>query len=283
LIAIGARFSDRVTSNVARFAPNAKVVHIDVDPAEINKNVLATASVIGDVKIALGRLLEILPEQKHTAWLRYIAETKTKYPLNYQKDGTLKPQYILERISALTRGKAVIVTEVGQHQMWTCQYVAFDEPRTFITSGGLGTMGYGLGASIGAQIGRPDKIVFNIAGDGCFRMNNVELATAVEYNLPVIITIFNNHSLGMVRQWQKLFYDKRFSHTTLAGGTDFVKLAEAHGALGFNITTPEEVDGIIEKAIAAKRPVVINFEIGPDDNVFPMVAPGAGLDEIVLD
>ncbi len=283
LIAIGARFSDRIISKPSTFAPNAKILHIDIDPAEINKNIVTEAAIVGDVKEVLTRLLEIVPERKNDEWLEFIMETKKKFPLRYVDDGTLKPQYILKRISELTRGNNIIVTEVGQHQMWVCQHIEFEKPRTLVTSGGLGTMGYGLGASLGVKIANPDKVVFNIAGDGCFRMNNVELATAVEYNIPVIIAIMNNHCLGMVRQWQTLFYDKRFSNTTLSGRPDFVKLAEAHGALGFNVTKPEEVDDVLKQAIAAKRPVVINFEIGQNEKVFPMVPPGAGIEEIILE
>jgi len=282
LIAIGARFSDRVVSKVEKFAPNAKVIHIDVDPAEINKNVLTYAYVVGDVKEVLRQLNELLVPKKRTEWMEQIKAWKAQYPLTYVKDGTLKPQYIMERIYAVTDGEAIICTEVGQNQMWAAQHYTYTKPRTLITSGGLGTMGYGMGASIGAKIACPDKVVFNIAGDGCFRMNCNELATAVEYNVPIIVVIFNNHALGMVRQWQNLFYDKRFSSTTLTErGTDFVKLAEAFGAVGMQITKPEQVDEVLKQAIAANRPVVINCEIGIDDKVFPMVAPGASIDEVI--
>ena len=285
LVAVGARFSDRVISNVKRFAPQAKIVHIDVDPAEINKNIFTHCAVVGDIKVVLERLLVLLSPVQHPNWMEHIKESKAQYPLQYKDDGSLKVQYILQRINALikTKGPSIIVTEVGQHQMWAYHYVDYEEPRTLISSGGLGTMGYGLGAAIGAKIANPDKIVFNIAGDGCFRMNNVEIATAVEYNIPIIVVIMNNHALGMVRQWQKLFYDGRYSQTNLDGGTDFVKLAEAHGALGLRITKPEEVDDVLQKAIAANRPVVINCETSKNENVFPMVPAGAGIDEILLD
>ncbi len=284
LIAIGARFSDRVVSKVERFAPNAKVIHIDVDPAEINKNVRTYHCIIGDVAEVLSRLNESLSNQEHSNWMKQIKEWKKEYPLTYIKDGTLKPQYILERLYEITNGDAIICTEVGQHQMWSAQYYTYTKPRTLITSGGLGTMGYGLGASIGAKIAMPNKLVFNIAGDGCFRMNCNELATAVEYDVPVIILIFNNHALGMVRQWQNLFYDKRFSSTTLTDRTtNFVKLAEAFSAIGMEIKKPEEVDEILKKAIEANRPVVINCELGMNDNVFPMVAPGAAIDEVITE
>jgi len=282
LIAIGARFSDRVVSNVQRFAPNAKILHIDIDPAEINKNVLTAHSLIGDVKIALSRLEDVLQPQKRGEWQEKMQGLKEKYPLSYDKtDGLLRPQYIIERLNALA-GDAIITTEVGQHQMWACQYIQTEYPRQFLTSGGLGTMGFGLGAAIGAAVGT-GKTVFNIAGDGCFRMNNIELATAVEYGVPVIEVILNNHALGMVRQWQTMFFDKRYSHTSLnTKTTDFIKLAEAYQSAAFNVTRPEEVDDAILAAMALKKPAVINCELGADDKVFPMVPPGRGIDEYLL-
>jgi len=283
LIAIGARFSDRVVSNLSRFAPNAKVLHIDVDHAEVNKNVRTFASVIGDAAEILERLLKIVEKRENGEWLSKINEWKKQYPVAYKKDSTLKPQYILERISELTNHDAVITTEVGQHQMWACHYIKHERPRHFLSSGGLGTMGFGLGASIGAKVGRPDKVVFNIAGDGCFRMNSIELATAVEYNIPVIIVILNNRTLGMVRQWQSLFYDGRYSQTNIDRATDFVALAKAYKAEAFNITKPEEVDEVILQAIKLNRPVVINCEIDKDEKVFTKVAPGAGIDEKILE
>ena len=285
LIAIGARFSDRVISNVSRFAPNAKVLHIDIDPAEINKNVLAYHSLIGDVKAALSRLNKLIKPIDRPEWMERASALKTQYPLSYtMKADELKPQYILERISALAANKAIIVTEVGQHQMWSCQYIQTEAPRRFITSGGLGTMGFGLGAANGAAVANPGTTVFNIAGDGCFHMNNVELATAVENDLPIIVVIMNNHALGMVRQWQTLFFDQRYSHTSLnTKTTDFVKLAEAYQAKAYNITKPSEVDAVILEAIALKKPVVINCEINSDEKVFPMVPQGAGIDEYILD
>lgn len=283
LIAIGARFSDRVVSDLSKFSPNAKIIHIDVDPAEINKNVLVTVSIIGDLKEVLQKLNKLVEKRSNHEWMLYITNMMKKYPVKYNNDDSLKPQYVLERISELTKGEAIITTEVGQHQMWACQFIKYEKPRSFITSGGLGTMGYGLGASIGAKIAFPDKIVMNIAGDGCFRMNNIELATAVEYDIPIIVIILNNHALGMVRQWQTFFYDSRFSHTVLDKTTDFVKLAEAYKALAFNVTKKEEVDEVLKKAIASKKPVVINFEIGSDEKVFPMVPPGAGINELIMD
>ena len=285
LIAVGARFSDRVTSNISRFAPNAKILHIDIDAAEINKNVQTHHHIVGDVKAALARLNRLITPKKATDWLNFAKQLKAKFPTNFiTTETTLKPQYIIERLSELTANVAITVTEVGQHQMWACRYMHIEKPRTFITSGGLGTMGFGLGAAIGAAVGNPGVPVFNIAGDGCFRMNNIELATAVEYNLPVITVIFNNHVLGMVRQWQSLFFEKRYSHTDLrTKTTDFVKLAEAYNATAYNITQPEEVDTVILEAMSLKKPVVINCEIDVDDKVFPMVPPGAGLDQYVLD
>lgn len=283
LIAIGARFSDRVTSNVSTFAPNAKVLHIDIDPAEIGKNVRVHHYLHGDVKAVLSALTPKVQTVEREEWDTRIAYLLKRYPLAYAKQGEVMPQQIISKICELTNGEAIIATEVGQHQMWTAQYYNFDKPRTFLTSGGLGTMGYGLGAAIGAQLGCPDKRVFNIAGDGSFRMNLTELATLVEYNIPVIEVVLNNHVLGMVRQWQDMFYDKRFSHTTIDRGTDFVKLAEAFGAVGLSITTTEEIEPVLRKALAAGRPVVINCEIGEDVKVFPMVAPGKSIEHTITE
>ena len=284
LIAVGARFSDRVINNLSKFAPNAKIIHIDIDVAEINKNVLTSHSIISDVKAALSRLNKLMKQQSNEAWLKKTADLKAKYPLSYAMDNDeLKPQYILERMNVLTEGKAIFTTEVGQHQMWACQFLKMEEPRRFISSGGLGTMGFGLGAAIGAAVGNPGTTVFNVAGDGCFRMNNTELATAVEYDLPLIVVIMNNHVLGMVRQWQTLFFGKRYSHTSLdTKVTDFVKLAEAYHAKAYNITKASQVDDVLKEAIALKKPVVINCEIGADEKVFPMVPLGAGINEYVL-
>jgi len=249
---------------------------------EINKNVNAYHSVVGDLKEIFSRLRPMLHPAKHAGWLARAAELKEKYPLRYQKNGVLRPQYVIERIGALKKPEDIIVTEVGQHQMWACQYIKYEKPRTFISSGGLGTMGYGLGAAIGAAVGCPDKTVINIAGDGCFHMNNIELATLNDYNIPVIEVIINNHALGMVRQWQSLFYGKRYSQTDINRTTDFKKLAEAYQVKAFTVTRPEEFDGALNEAKALRRPVVINCEVGPDDNVFPMAPPGAGIDELVM-
>ena len=281
-IAIGARFSDRVISNVSRFAPNARIMHIDIDPAEVGKNITVHYPLVGDIREILKGLAEKAETRGYTDWNRKIDEWKAQYPLKYEANGFLKPQYIIERLYEITRGEAIITTEVGQNQLWAAQYYKFTRPRQFISSGGLGTMGYGLGACIGAQIGKPDAKVINIAGDGSFRMNCNELATAVEYKLPVVVAILNNKVLGMVRQWQQLFYGGRYSATTIDRGTDFVALAEAYGAAGIRVTKPEEVDPAFERALASTdRPVVIDFVIDKDEKVFPIVPPGAPIDELI--
>lgn len=278
LIALGARFSDRVVSNAAKFASGARVLHIDIDAAEINKNIRTTASVVGDLKTVLSELNGKVKEQSHPEWIAHIKELKEKYPLRYD-DSKLSCPYIIEELDRVTEGKAVISTDVGQHQMWTAQYYKYSEPRTFLSSGGLGTMGYGLGACIGAKMGRPDKICVNVAGDGCFRMNMNELATASRYNIPIIEIVINNHVLGMVRQWQTLFYGQRYSQTVLNDGVDFCKVAEALGCEAIRVTTKEEVGPALEKAIAMKRPVLIDCIIPEDDKVFPMVSPGGPISE----
>ncbi|MCR4435291.1 MAG: biosynthetic-type acetolactate synthase large subunit [Clostridiales bacterium] len=281
-IAVGARFSDRVISDVKRFAPNAKVMHIDIDPAEVGKNIVVHYPLVGNIKKILKLLNGRVKKREYSEWNKTIDRWKEAYPLKYPQDGTLKPHYVVERIYELTKGDALITTEVGQNQLWAAQFYKYTSPRQFISSGGLGTMGYGLGACIGARIGRPDKKVINIAGDGSFRMNCTELATAVEYKLPIVIALLNNHVLGMVRQWQELFYDGRYSATTIDRGTDFVALAEAFGAKGINVTRPEEVDAAIIKALESEdTPVLINFEIDRDDKVFPIVPPGAPISELI--
>ncbi|MDP4092379.1 MAG: biosynthetic-type acetolactate synthase large subunit [Bacillota bacterium] len=282
-IAIGARFSDRIISNVSRFAPKAKIMHIDIDPAEIGKNISVHYPMVGDIKEILGTITDSIDKKKDTDWKRKIIGWKEEFPLKYIKDSNeLKPQYIIERIYELTKGDAIITTEVGQNQIWAAQYYKYTKPRQFISSGGLGTMGYGLGACIGAQLGRPDKKVINIAGDGSFRMNLTEIATAVEYKVPIIVAILNNHVLGMVRQWQELFFGGRYSSTTIDRGTDFVALAEAFGAIGIKVTKPEEVDAAVTRALSSKDvPVVIDFEIDKDEKVFPIVPPGAPIYELI--
>ena len=278
LVVVGARFSDRVTGNTKRFAKDAKILQIDIDPAEIDKNVKTTASVIGEIKTVLGILNERLSGQSHPEWMETVKELKEKYPLSYQQDVLTGP-YVIEKIYEMTKGDAIITTEVGQNQMWAAQFYKYQNPRTFLTSGGLGTMGYGLGASIGAKVGMPEKLVFNIAGDGCFRMNMNEIATAVRSDVPIIQVVLNNHVLGMVRQWQNLFYGKRYSATVLEDAVDFVKLAEAMGARGSRVTKREEVEPAIREAIESGRPTVIECMIGCDDMVFPMVSPGGAIEE----
>ena len=278
LIVIGARFSDRVTGNAQKFAQNAKIIQIDVDVAEMNKNVMISAGIVGDIKVVLDRLNERLEQQDHAEWVTKIQEYKEKYPLVYHKD-VLSGPFVVEEIYRQTKGEAIISTEVGQHQMWAAQFYKYTKPRTFLTSGGLGTMGYGLGAALGAKSGREDKVVVNIAGDGCFRMNMNEIATAVRHNIPVIQVVINNHVLGMVRQWQNLFYGQRYSATVLNDAVDFVKLAEAMGAEGIRATTQEEFKSAFEKAMNLGRPVVIDCQIDSDDKVWPMVAPGAAISE----
>ena len=278
LIVIGARFSDRVTGNAQKFAQNAKIIQIDVDVAEMNKNVMISAGVVGDIKVVLDRLNERLEQQDHAEWVTKIQEYKEKYPLVYHKD-VLSGPFVVEEIYRQTKGEAIISTEVGQHQMWAAQFYKYTKPRTFLTSGGLGTMGYGLGAALGAKSGREDKVVVNIAGDGCFRMNMNEIATAVRHNIQVIQVVINNHVLGMVRQWQNLFYGQRYSATVLNDAVDFVKLAEAMGAEGIRATTQEEFKSAFEKAMNLGRPVVIDCQIDSDDKVWPMVAPGAAISE----
>ena len=278
LIAIGARFSDRVIGNAKKFAKNAKVLQIDVDPAEINKNIPTTASIIGDVKEVLKLLNSRIEVKERTEWLAHIDDLKKTYPLTYEKD-QLNGPYIIQKLYEITNGEAIITTEVGQHQMWAAQFYRYSKPRTLITSGGAGTMGYGLGASLGTKVGNKDKVVVNIAGDGCFRMNMNEIATATRYNIPIIELVINNHVLGMVRQWQTLFYSKRYSNTTLNDAVDFVKVAEAMGAKAYRITKMEEVEPVLKEAISLNIPVVIDCQIGSDDKVFPMVAPGAPISE----
>lgn len=276
LIAVGVRFSDRVLGNAEKFAKNAKILQFDVDPAEINKNIRVDACVIGDLKEILKCVNAKLEQMNHGDWISHIMDLKEKYPLKYPETGLTGP-YLVEEIYRATKGDAIIVTEVGQHQMWAAQYYKYKKPRTFLSSGGLGTMGYGLGAAIGAQVANPEKQVINIAGDGCFRMNMNEIATAARQKLPLIQIIVNNHVLGMVRQWQDLFYEKRYSATVLDDGVDFVKLAEALGAAGYRVTTREEFNEAFGKALAAKEPVVIDCIIDSDDKVWPMVAPGADI------
>lgn len=273
LVVVGARFSDRVIGNASKFAEHARIVHIDVDQAEINKNIAVDEYIIGDAKVILQQLIQRVEASKKPEWMQEIQELKQKFPMTYDK-GVLTGPEIIEKLYEMTNGDATVVTEVGQHQMWAAQYYKYKKPHQLLTSGGLGTMGYGLGASLGAKLARPDETVVNIAGDGCFRMNMNEIATAVRYNIPIIQIVINNHVLGMVRQWQTLFYDKRYSNTILNDSVDFVKLAEAMGADAYRVTSIEEFEDAFRKAQAAGKPVVIDCIINEDDKVWPMVAPG---------
>ncbi len=279
LIVVGSRFSDRVvTGKPELFAKNATIIHIDVDEAEINKNVLVDYHIIGDVKCVLARFLDRMEQMYHKEWMDKVMARKDALPLAYDDSGLTGP-YIMETLEKVTGGDAVVCTEVGQHQMWAAQYFHYQKPRTLITSGGLGTMGYGLGASLGAKMGQPERTVVNIAGDGCFRMNMNELATASRHNIPIIEMVFNNHVLGMVRQWQTLFYGKRYSHTVLNDQVDYVKLAEAMGVKAYQVTKKEEVEPVLKEAIDSGKPVLIEFIIESDDKVFPMIAPGKDLED----
>ena len=279
LITLGARFSDRVTGDTKTFAPKAKILQIDVDAAEINKNIAVDASVIGDLREVLKLLLVKIPEKRHDEWVQHIQDMKAKYPLNYDHSQLTGP-YVIQKLYELTGGDAIVSTDVGQHQMWAAQYFKFKEPRTFLTSGGLGTMGYGLGAAIGAKMGCPDKTVVNIAGDGCFRMNMNEIATAVRCGKPLVQIILNNHVLGMVRQWQTLFYEQRYSQTILNDGVDFVKVSEAMGAKAIRVTKMEEVEPALKMALSSEGPVVLDCWIDQDLSIYPMVPAGASLDEV---
>ena len=278
LLVLGARFSDRVTGNAEKFASHAKIVHIDIDPAEINKNIQVDYSIIGDLKSVLEILNKKLEQQYHKPWMDKVRARKEALPMTYPADGLTGP-YVVERISELTNNEAIITTDVGQHQMWAAQYYKYRTPRQLLTSGGMGTMGYGVGACIGAKLGRPEKTVINIAGDGCFRMNMNEIATATRYNIPIIQIVFNNHALGMVRQWQTLFYGKRYSSTILEDKVDYCKVSEAMGAKAIRVTAREEVDDAVKTALAAGEPVVIEVVIGQDEKVWPRVAAGAAIED----
>ena len=288
MVVIGSRFSDRVTCSTNSFNElmnGKKIVHFEIDPAEINKNVPVDCRVTGDIKIALGQINKLLKKADHSEWMKKIADWKVAYPLHQVSDNAddVLPQYVIETLNEITDGKAIITTEVGQHQMWAAEYYNFKYPRTFATSGGLGTMGYGLGAAIGSKVGNPDKTVVNIAGDGSFYMNMNELTTLAKYDLPVIELVFNNTVLGMVRQWQKLFYGKRFSQTNLEKQTDFELLGQAVGINAFTIRTKADVKPVLEKAIALNGPVLINCLIDKDINVLPMVPAGASIAEPILE
>jgi len=282
IIAIGARFDDRITGNISEFAPYARIIHIDIDPTAISKNVRVDIPIVGDAKDVISQLISLTRKGKERKnWHKRINDWKKDYPLKYENNGELKPQFIVEKICELTKGEAIIATEVGQNQMWAAQFYKYIKPRTFISSGGLGTMGYGFPASIGAQIGCPERVVFDIAGDGSFQMNIQELATAVNYKIPVKIAILNNGYLGMVRQWQQLFYHSRYSQVNLGSCPDFVKIAEAYGAVGIRIDKTEEVEPSLKKALATQGPVVMDFRIPPEENVYPMVPAGAALTQMI--
>lgn len=281
LIAVGARFSDRVTSKAENFAKDARIIHIDIDPAEISKNIAAHIPLCGDVKNILTELTERVCEKAENGWNKQIKEWKQTYPLKYKWKGALSPQYVIEKLYELTGGKAIITTEVGQNQMWAAQYYKYSEPRTFITSGGLGTMGFGLGASIGAAMGKPDRKVINIAGDGSFKMNSTELATVSKYKVPIVQLVLNNHTLGMVRQWQDLFFQGRYSYTTLGPDVDFLKLADAYGIKNYCVTANEQVEEVLKEALALNEPVLVECDINRDEKVYPMVAPGADIDNLI--
>lgn len=283
LIAIGARFSDRVISNRSH-VDNAKIIHIDVDPAEINKNVKADEFIVGDIKLVLNKLLPLLNNKCNEAWIEKTLERKNLKGVTYdEEDERLNPEFIFETLHSVIGENSIVTTEVGQHQMWTAQYFGFNRPRSFVTSGGLGTMGYGLGASIGCQVGNPDKKVVNVAGDGSFMMNCNEIATAVTNKLPIIMMIINNNCLGMVRQWQNLFYAERYSQTTLNRETDLVKLADAYGARGYRVSKKSELKGVLEEAVKSQVPVLIDCQLNIDTKVFPMVAPGAPINQIITE
>lgn len=288
MVAIGARFDDRVTGHIERFAPHAKIIHIDIDPAEIGKNVRVDVPIVGDVKIVLKALIdkaEPKEKERHELWVQQFEEWKKKYPLSYKKsDSIIKPQSVIEAIYAATKGEAIITTEVGQNQMWAAQFYAYTKPRTFISSGGLGTMGFGLPAAVGAQFGKPEAIVFDIAGDGSIQMNIQELTTAVNNKLPIKIAVLNNSYLGMVRQWQELLINKRYSHTDMHNNPDLVKIAQAYGAAGLRATKPAEVMPILEEALKIKdRPVLIDFIVAEEENVFPFVPAGQAINEMLID
>jgi acetolactate synthase-1/2/3 large subunit len=290
LIAVGSRFDDRVTGKLEAFAPQAKIIHIDIDPTSISKNVRVDLPIVGDCKRILSKILSLLEKEEIGSfkagldkWHHQIDKFKAIHSMNYEQKGMIKPQYVIEAIYELTKGEAIISTEVGQNQMWTAQYFPFVKPRTLLTSGGLGTMGYGFPAAMGAQAAFPNKLVVDISGDGSFQMNSQELATVVQYHLPVKVVILNNGYLGMIRQWQEFFYGKRYASSSLEGfSPDFVKLAEAYGAVGLRASKPEEVLPTLKKAFSIPEPVIIDFEVDPEENVYPMVPAGEALNQMRL-
>lgn len=281
LLAIGMRFDDRVTGNLSTFAPKAEIIHIDIDAAEIGKNVYADIPIVGDAKEVLREMLQRIKDKGYSEWQNRIQSWQKEYPLKYNQDGKLKPQFVIQEICELTNGEAYIATEVGQNQMWAAQYYKCNYPRRFISSGGLGTMGFGLPAAIGVQVAHPEAVVFDIAGDGSVQMTSQELATAVQYRLPINVAILNNGCLGMVRQWQELFFKERYSETDLSSSPDFVKLAEAYGARGLRITSQKEVRSALKEAIQSPEPYILDFIVDPKENVFPMVPAGGSLNKML--
>lgn len=291
IMAVGARFDDRATGKVDEFAPHAKIIHVDIDPTSISKNIRVDVPIVGDARHVLRKMIQTVEEEKEAfngydqrleEWLSQVNNWKMNFPLGYIRNGALKPQYVIERICELTKGKAIIATEVGQNQMWTAQFFKFLRPRQIVTSGGLGTMGYGFPAAIGAQVAYPDSLVIDIAGDGSIQMNIQELATAVQYDLPVKIVILNNGCLGMVRQWQELFYEKRYAISRLECMPNFVKLAEAYGAVGYEVEHENEVDKVLRKAFANGRPTIVDVHVNPEEGVYPIVPAGAALRDMLL-
>ncbi len=293
IIAIGARFDDRVTGKLDEFATGATIIHIDIDPSSISKNIPVHIPIVGDAKNVLKKMLDLLDKEDEKViqeyrvsleeWHEQIEKWRVAHPLSYkQGEGPLKPQFVMEKIYELTNGRAIIATDVGQHQMWVAQYYKFNKPRALLTSGGLGTMGYGFPAAIGAQVAFPDKLVIDVAGDGSIQMNIQEMATAVQYNLPVKVFIINNRYLGMVRQWQELFFRQRYSQVDLRVSPDYVKIAEAYGATGLRATKPDEVEYVIRKAIDTPGPVIVDFVVDPYECVYPMVPAGAPLSKMLL-
>ena len=281
IIALGTRFDDRVTGDIKHFCPKAKFIHVDIDPAEISKNIKVDIPIVGDVKYVLSKLTHLAESKKEEEWLAEVAELKKKNPLQYKKDDQLRPQYIIEKLNKITKGEAIIVTDVGQHQMWAAQYYQYLHPRSFISSGGLGTMGFGLPAAIGAQIGCPKKKVICISGDGGFQMNSQELATAVINKLPIITIIMNNGYLGMVRQWQELFFQKRYSSTSLEGSPDFSQLVQVYGGKGIKVTSKKDLDSALKEALSSEQFVLLDCLIPPEENVFPMVSPGEAINKML--
>lgn len=286
LIAIGARFDDRVTGKISEFAPDAKVIHIDIDPASVSKNVMVDVPIVGDCKKILTEMNKIINAPEITTWVKEVQKIKKDHPLHYDESSDpdeIKPQYVIEQLFAQTKGDAVITTEVGQHQMWAAQFFKYTQPRTFISSGGLGTMGFGLPAAIGAQFARPDKRVIDIAGDGSIQMNIQELIVGAQHRLPIIIAILNNGFLGMVRQWQQLFWDKRYSHTCINFAPDFIKLAEAYGCAGIRVEKKSDVIPAIQKALKiTDRPIIIDFRVAKEENVYPMVPAGKTIKDTIM-